>query len=214
MIDETHAPHACRRRQHRHTQGAPYTSTKRACRTDHSQARFDAFLHPPRLPRPADFSSTRPAPFSTSSPTSFLTSVAMSANVQRVPKLLIAVNGWVAAGSITQEQGQSLIGLTLAKNEEFMQLADEIGTTPDVRTQHNETHASRQKRRMEATTMVRVPLSSCACPRPDPLVVPLLWFSSSSRSCSRRRSHSPPPHLPQPPPPRRVLRRVARVVRL
>lgn len=63
-------------------------------------------------------------------------------NVQRVPKMLLAVNEWVASGKITKDQGQQLSNLTLTKNEAMMKLADEIGTTPDVRTDrkgHNTT---------------------------------------------------------------------------
>ena len=60
-------------------------------------------------------------------------------NVQRVPKMLLAVNDWIAAGKIDKEQGSALSNLTLMKNEQMMLLADEIGVTPDVSTAQHST---------------------------------------------------------------------------
>lgn len=54
-------------------------------------------------------------------------------NAQRVTKMLVTVNGWIASGAIDKVQGQVLSELTFAKEERIMQLADQIGVVTEVR---------------------------------------------------------------------------------
>jgi hypothetical protein len=54
-------------------------------------------------------------------------------NVQKVPKLLLQFNEWIASNKIDKAMGQQMNALTLSYNANMLALADEIGQTPDVR---------------------------------------------------------------------------------
>lgn len=56
----------------------------------------------------------------------------MSHNPQLVPKLLLAFNEWQKNGHIDKATGEKLKNLTLAKNQGILDLASEIGVTPEL----------------------------------------------------------------------------------